>query len=165
MIEELFVGGPLAGWRQVTASTVRYGTLQYPIRSRRPLIATIDKRFADEPHKVGTYARRRYWHPSWRVTLPFWLESGLDSNVPEGSVMPGWAVGEQLEWLPLRGQPWQRLPAEHWRLLQAAWNKATGDRCVCGHGAADHLNMDSDSLAQWCTSCRCAGHIARGGAG
>ncbi len=48
--------------------------------------------------RLGTL--RRYYHPSWRVLLKFFVDAELP-DIPVGYVMPGWVHGERLESSPL----------------------------------------------------------------
>lgn len=95
MAEELFIGGPLAGWRETSG----YGDrMLYPkFDALKTYSISEPDLLADAMDSVGSYARRRFWHPAWRVTLAFWTcdEELTRHNpvIPAGTVLPGLIQG------------------------------------------------------------------------
>lgn len=68
--------------------------------------------------EILTAVRQRYYHPSWRVVLAFWVDSrmGMSPRLPLGRVMPGWVEGVELA--QSRLGVWLHLKATHrWALM------------------------------------------------
>lgn len=122
MIEQLFIGGPLAGWQKIPEEWSRYGVIRYPILNDA---AAVD---LYEPYgrlRDGTYTARRWFHPSWRTTLTFWMcnDEATQGGVPDGTVLPGRVHGERLEYQILNLDPHGPLPERPaWLRLQGSWN-------------------------------------------
>lgn len=91
---ELFLGGPYAGWKPVRLNEQRHGRLLYPIMPR----AVVFKLAPEVPEVVnshiGTYRRRRWISPGWKVSLPIWTdEEQAWDPIPDGTVLPGMIEG------------------------------------------------------------------------
>lgn len=46
------------------------------------------------PYGTQMAPLRRYFHPSWKIVLPFYVDDRLRGIIPPGYVMPGWVVGQ-----------------------------------------------------------------------
>jgi hypothetical protein len=95
MPEYLFIGGPLAGWQHVSQPSWK---VWYPVPADPPRGPT--STFAPEGD-IGTYTRRQFWHPSWRVVLTVFTcdeeMPGSSPVFPIGTVLPGIIYGRKLE--------------------------------------------------------------------
>lgn len=103
MPAELFVGGPLAGWRE--PPDLR-GEIHYPVPTvPSRVFSEPDPTVEPAPTPVGTYTRYLWWVAGWRIVLPVWLchddIQGRLMILPHGTVLPGHVIGQSAPSSPL----------------------------------------------------------------
>lgn len=138
--EELFIDGPLAGWRAVPDDWRRSGTMRYP-KWRDIDVTSFGQ---PEPERIslydyGTYTRHSYVCLSWRVPLAFWAEGIMHWPMPSGTVLPGWVEGQSMPHTFLGDGHYG--PAlqwgSDWKRLQAAWDELIERPLRCGNAYCD----------------------------
>lgn len=58
------------------------------------------------PFETRMATLRRYFCPSWKVVLPFYVDDRLCGVIPPGYVMPGWVMGQPPEMCSLAERDW-----------------------------------------------------------
>lgn len=117
MTERLFLGGPLAGWREVRPGDHR---ICYPLMSRAAYWleeSAISEDYPGQAAGTGSYTMRRWSCPGWRIVLTmFTCDQEQWDPVPVGTVLPGGIQGMALQRTTLAYWRHSRL-LDAWRLV------------------------------------------------